>query len=187
MQFLLHNEGLLGFLLPPAFVQNWPLISILFTIGLLEFSSNIGPQQGAQQLDQQWINSGWKQSSRHLNKKFGLPISFFLDETKKYIEQIPKNIALTIFENEAPKAALSMFKAVVPRGTYIFDRIISSCIHIGSISLCCCPVWTILIYYDWRAGFNLACMKTKVLLPPWKQFKMIIWTKYAPLAWELRP
>ena len=54
-----------------------------------------------------------------------------------------------------------MLKAVAPMGAYIFDGIISSYIHIGSISLCCCPVWTILKYYYWQ-GLDL-------ILPVWKQ------------------
>ena len=53
-----------------------------------------------------------------------------------------------------------MFKAVAPKVAYIFNRIISSDINIGSISLCCCTVWTILIYYDWQ-GLDL-------ILPVWK-------------------
>ena len=38
--------------------------------------------KGAQEVDQQWINSGAKQCSQHLNKKISLPICFFLDQTK---------------------------------------------------------------------------------------------------------
>ena len=65
--------------------------------------------QGAWEVDQQRIISGIKQCSRHLNKKIGLPISFFLEQTKKNIDQIPKNITHFIFGNEAPKAALSNY------------------------------------------------------------------------------
>ena len=64
--------------------------------------------QGAWEVDQQWIISGLKQCSQHL-KKIGLPISFFLEQTKKNIDQIPKNITHFIFGNEAPKAALSNY------------------------------------------------------------------------------
>ena len=70
----------------------------------------------------------------------------------KHWSDSKKNIALSIFGN---------FKAKAPRGAYIFARIISSYIHIGSISLCCCPVWTILIYYDWQ--------RLDLILPIWKQ------------------
>ena len=38
--------------------------------------------QGEQKVDQQWIISGAKQCSRHLNKKVELPFSFFLEQTK---------------------------------------------------------------------------------------------------------
>ena len=38
--------------------------------------------QGAQEVDQQWINSGAKQCSQHLNNKISFPICFFLDQTK---------------------------------------------------------------------------------------------------------
>ena len=54
-----------------------------------------------------------------------------------------------------------MLQAIAPRGAFIFDRIILSYIHIGSISLCYCPVWTNLMYYDWQ-GLDL-------ILPVWKQ------------------
>ena len=65
--------------------------------------------KGAWEVDQQWIISGVKQCSRHLNKKIGLPIKFFLEQTKKNIDQIPKKITHFIFGNEAPKAALSNY------------------------------------------------------------------------------
>ena len=48
--------------------------------------------KGAWEVDQQRIISGAKQCSRHLNKKIGLPISLFLEQAKKNIVQIPKNI-----------------------------------------------------------------------------------------------
>ena len=51
--------------------------------------------QGAWEVDQQLIISGAKQLSRHLNKKNGLPISFFLEQTKKYIDQIPKTLPIS--------------------------------------------------------------------------------------------
>ena len=38
-----------------------------------------------------------------------MPISFFLDETKLTMIRFPKNIAISIFSNEAPKAALSNY------------------------------------------------------------------------------
>ena len=38
--------------------------------------------KAAQEVDLQWINNGWKQCSRYLNKFVWLPISFFLDDTK---------------------------------------------------------------------------------------------------------
>ena len=38
--------------------------------------------QGAQEMDQQWINSGAKQCSQRLNKQISLPICFFLEQTK---------------------------------------------------------------------------------------------------------
>ena len=38
--------------------------------------------KGAQEVDQQWINSGAKQCSQRLYKKISLPICFFLEQTK---------------------------------------------------------------------------------------------------------
>ena len=65
--------------------------------------------QGAWEVDQQWIISGVKQCSRHLTKKIGLPISFFLEQTKRTLIRFPTNITNFIFGNEAPKAALSNY------------------------------------------------------------------------------
>ena len=53
--------------------------------------------KGAWEVDQQWIISGVKQCSRHLNKKIGLPISFFLEQTKKTLIRFPKTLPFFIF------------------------------------------------------------------------------------------
>ena len=74
----------------PLFFKNnvWPVWTCLYLLRTVWIClRHVGPiwiflNQGAQELDQQWITSGWKQCSYHLNKKFGLPISLFLDETK---------------------------------------------------------------------------------------------------------
>ena len=48
-----------------------------------EFKSVFNITKWAWEVDQQWIIRGVKLSSPHLNKKNGLPISFFLEQTKK--------------------------------------------------------------------------------------------------------
>ena len=65
--------------------------------------------QGAWEVDQQWIVSGVKQCSRHLNKKISLPINLFLEQTKSNIDQIPKNITYLFFWKLSPKVALSNY------------------------------------------------------------------------------
>ena len=65
--------------------------------------------QGAQEVDQQWISSGAKQCSRHLNKKKldCHSVSFGSDLNKHWSDF--QKIALSIFGDEAPKAALSKY------------------------------------------------------------------------------
>ena len=75
-----------------------------------------------------------------------------------------------------------MFKAVGPRGAYIFDRLISSYIHREHEPLLVSSLNNSHILGLTGNGFNLACMKTKVLLRPWKLYNMIIFKKYAPLG-----
>ena len=60
-------------------------------------------------VDQQWIISGAKQYSRHLNKKNWTAIKFLFGANQINVDQISKNIALSDFGNEAPKAALSNY------------------------------------------------------------------------------
>ena len=55
-----------------------------------------------------------------------------------------------------------MFKAVAPREAYIFDKIISSYIHIGSISLCLNNSYILRLT---GAGFNIAMYENKVSAP----------------------
>ena len=74
----------------------------------------------------------------------------------------------------SPKKSVVDRPAVALRGAYVFDRIISTYIHIGSISLCWHKPLLLSslnnshILQLTGAGFNLTRMKTKVLLPPWK-------------------
>ena len=65
--------------------------------------------QGAHEVDQQQIISGAKQCSRHLNKKLDCHSVFFSRANSINTDYISKNIALSIFGNEAPKAALSNY------------------------------------------------------------------------------
>ena len=53
--------------------------------------------QGAWEVDQQCIISGVKQGSQHLNKKTGLPVIFFLEQTKKILIRFPKTILIYFF------------------------------------------------------------------------------------------
>ena len=53
--------------------------------------------KGASELDQQWIIGGAKHSSRHYNKKNGLPISFFLEQTKRTI-RFQKKLPISFLE-----------------------------------------------------------------------------------------
>ena len=48
---------------------------------------------------------------------------------------------------QSQTVSYTRFKGVAPRGAYIFYIIISSYIHIGSISICCCPGSTNCIWY----------------------------------------
>ena len=59
--------------------------------------------KGAQELDQQWINSGWKQCSCHPDIFF-IANQFLIGWNLRNVDQIPKSIALSIYGNEAPKA-----------------------------------------------------------------------------------
>ena len=56
------------------------------------------PTQGAWEVDQQCIISGVKECSRHLNKKIGLPISLFLEQTRKILIRFPKTLPISFFE-----------------------------------------------------------------------------------------
>ena len=76
--------------------------------GIWNLIGGITPQ-GAQEVDQQWIISGAKQCSHHPNKKIGLPFSFFFGANYINVEKISKNIAISIFGNEAPKATLTNY------------------------------------------------------------------------------
>ena len=72
-------------------------------------SQNSNLLQGAQEMDQQWINSGAKQCSHYIIKKISLPICLFLEQTKWTLIRFLKKMTPFIFRNEAPKAALSKY------------------------------------------------------------------------------
>ena len=134
--------------------------------------------KGAWEVDQQWIISGAKQCYQHLNKKNGLKISFFLEQTEKNTDLIPKKVTHFIFGNETYKATLSNYN-------------IQGCSSCGSIYL-----WynhlVLHLFLSWLkklhllrltgAAFNLACIKTKVLLPQWKDDYMKIFTSLRATA-----
>ena len=73
--------------------------------------------QGAHELDQQWINSGSKQCSRHPNKTFVLPISLFLDETKQTLIRFTKK--------HCPFHFLEMKPLMMPYLTIVYNVLVA--------------------------------------------------------------
>ena len=68
VSFKSQNQGSLSITDPQTFLKKTKNVSL--------------NDKGAQEVDQQWINSGAKQCSQCLNKKISLPIGFFLEQTK---------------------------------------------------------------------------------------------------------